>query len=168
MGTHRTQGAGREFRGAAAAGGMEVRLEQDQGWTFLQLPFSEGVGPAAKKGAVCLECGSSSKFGSWALDEEECGGQLARQWGHPQPEGMARWSRLELSALWHLNTPSVQNERRAAFSWPPPTHSRVLIGLLEDQTCCLGLISAVKCLVEPDTHTHSHSDTHPGKHAHLH
>ena len=65
-------------------------LQQQEGWKsdwgkiragpFLQLPFSEGAGPAAKKGAMCLECGSSSKFGSWALDEEECGGQLARQW----------------------------------------------------------------------------------------
>lgn len=55
-----------------------------------------------------------------------------------------------------------------AFLWPSLTHS-FPIGLFEDHTCHLGLIRAVKCLMELDTHTskrahtqHSHSDTHAG------
>lgn len=47
------------------------------------------------------------------------------------------------------------------------THSQILIGLLEDRACRLGLIRAVRCLIELDTHTHTHTQTHPGKHAHL-
>lgn len=67
-------------------------------------------------------------------------------------------------------------ERHAAFLCPSLTHA-VLTGLSENQTCHLGLISAVKCLVKLDTHihtcthtrTHSHSDIHTPRHAcHLH
>lgn len=80
VGTCWTPGAKKEVSG----------LQQQEGWTLdrgssvlplsLQLSFSEGPMSTARKGAVCLQCGTSCVFGSWALDGEECGGQLASRW----------------------------------------------------------------------------------------
>lgn len=81
-GTHWSQGARRVLNGTTAARRTEAILRKDQGWPppSLQLPFSEGAMPAARQGAMCLSCGSSCKFASWALDGKECGGQLAKRW----------------------------------------------------------------------------------------
>lgn len=120
-GTHWTQGARRVLNGATAARRMEVILREDQGWPppSLQLPFSKGAMPAARQGAVCLSCGSSCKFASWALDGEECGGQLAKRWESSLvgtcicvclclSQFLSHWLQLYLRTLWHLDRPSVQ------------------------------------------------------------
>lgn len=104
----------------------------------------------------------------WVLLYVWVGKSVGASWSgsesRPQRAGMAHWSRPKPSALWHLNTPSVQKKTHSLLELCL-THSQILIGLLEDQACRLGLIRAVRCLIELDTH--SHSATRPGKRGHL-
>lgn len=53
-----------------------------------------------------------------------------------------------------------RRQRHAAFLWLSLTHS-VPTGLFEEYTCHLGLISALKCLMELDTRTFKQALTHP-------
>lgn len=116
------------------------------------------------------------------FDGKECGGKLA---GRRESflEGMNGMLVLDWSGVpcgtW---TPRLfRGERRVAFLWPSLTHA-FPVGLCEAHTRHLGLIRAVKCFMELDTHTskrahaqhshsehayaqHSHSDTHAGLHA---
>ena len=48
-------------------------------------------------------------------------------------------------------------EEMHGFWWPSLTPSRILMGLLEEQTRLPGLVRAVQCLLELDTHSDPHT-----------
>lgn len=63
-----------------------------------------------------------------------------------------------MSALWHLDTPSVQ-KRETCGLFLAISDSLSSYWLFEDRTCHLGLISAVKCSMELGTHIHTCTHT---------
>ena len=101
-----------EVSGAAAGWGMDVTVGAGggQSWTPppFPLPCSEGDAPGTKKEPwVCNEGPPVSlDLGLWMETSVEA--SWPGSGSHPRRERMAHWSPLQLSAPWHLNTPSVR------------------------------------------------------------
>ena len=141
-----------------------------------QLDCDGGAGPhrlssCLSQGALDSQPGRGPCF--WnvgspvSLGGEECGGQLVRQWeSSPVGRNGTLVSATAECPVAPEHTVCPEEETHSLWGLSL-THSQILIGLLEDRACRLGLIRAVRCLIELDTHTHTHTQTHPGKHAHL-
>lgn len=93
-----------------------------------------------------------------SLGGEECGGQLVRQW-ESSPAGRTGTLVSAIAECPVAPEHTVCSEETHSLLGSSLTHSQILIGLLEDRTCRLGLIRAVRCLIELDTHTHTHTQT---------
>lgn len=78
---------------------------------------------------------------------------------HPWRERMAHWSRLQLSARWHLNTPSVQGRE---------THS-LCVAVSDTHPWRLGClrIKPATASLAPDAGSRSDALAQPGPHAHF-